>query len=175
VRRTIPWLTLPALVAGAHGASWATTYLTVEQAQEAIFPGAGMDKVDLQLTPEQRAAVEKRSGVKVRSARLRAWKVESGGWLFVDEVIGKHEEITYALGLNPDGSVKQVEVMEYRENYGGEIRRSEWLAQFTKKDAEAQLKLGADIKNISGATLSCRHVTEGVKRVLATFEVALDR
>ena len=28
-----------------------------------------------------------------------------------------------ALGLNPDGSVKQVEVMEYRETHGGEVRR----------------------------------------------------
>jgi len=30
-----------------------------------------------------------------------------------------------------------------------------------------------DIKNISRATLSCRHVTETVKRLLATYEIAL--
>jgi Na+-transporting NADH:ubiquinone oxidoreductase subunit NqrC len=33
--------------------------------------------------------------------------------------------------------------------------------------------LNEGITNISGATLSCRHVTEGVRRVLATYEVCL--
>jgi hypothetical protein len=33
----------------------------------------------------------------------------------VDEVVGKHEFITYAAGLNADGSVKQIEIMDYRE------------------------------------------------------------
>jgi Na+-transporting NADH:ubiquinone oxidoreductase subunit NqrC len=35
------------------------------------------------------------------------------------------------------------------------------------------LRLEHDIKNISGATLSCRHIADGVKRVLATHAVAL--
>jgi FMN-binding protein len=44
--------------------------------------------------------------------------------------------------------------------------------QFVGKTASAPLKLDADIRNISGATLSSRHVTEGVRRLLATYEVA---
>ena len=32
-------------------------------------------------------------------------------------------------------------------------------------------KLGDDIRNISGATLSCQHVTEGVQRLSALLEV----
>ncbi len=35
------------------------------------------------------------------------------------------------------------------------------------------MKLDADIRNISGATLSCRHVTEGVHRLLMVYEKAL--
>jgi hypothetical protein len=35
------------------------------------------------------------------------------------------------------------------------------------------LKLDSDIKNISGATLSCRHITDGVKRLLSFYEIAL--
>ena len=31
------------------------------------------------------------------------------------------------------------------------------------------LKVGADIRNISGATLSSMHVTEGVKRILDAY------
>ena len=37
----------------------------------------------------------------------------------------------------------------------------------------SQLDLGEEIKNISGATMSCRHITEGVNRVLATYDVYL--
>jgi Na+-translocating ferredoxin:NAD+ oxidoreductase RnfG subunit len=43
------------------------------------------------------------------------------------------------------------------------------------KTSQSPLKLDRDIKNISGATLSCRHVTDGVKRLLAFYEVALKR
>ena len=162
-------------MAGVTCPTWAATYLSIEQAQQAIFPQAKMEKLELQLTPEQRKAIEKTSGVKVRALRLNVWKVEGGGWLFVDEVIGKHEFITFALGLNAHGSVKQLEVMDYRENYGDEVRRPEWRQQFAGKTGKAKLKLDEDIKSISGATLSCRHITEGVKRLLATYELVLNK
>jgi Na+-translocating ferredoxin:NAD+ oxidoreductase RnfG subunit len=45
--------------------------------------------------------------------------------------------------------------------------------QFAGKTAADPLRLDGDIKNISGATLSCRHITDAVKRLLATYEVAL--
>jgi len=35
------------------------------------------------------------------------------------------------------------------------------------------LELNKDIRNISGATLSCRHVTEGVQRLLKVYNAAL--
>jgi Na+-transporting NADH:ubiquinone oxidoreductase subunit NqrC len=47
------------------------------------------------------------------------------------------------------------------------VRDPRWRAQFVGKRAGAPLSLDDDIQNISGATLSCRHVTEGVKRILA--------
>ena len=43
------------------------------------------------------------------------------------------------------------------------------------KTSQSTLKLDRDIKNISGATLSCRHITDGVKRLLAFYEIALKR
>jgi len=173
MRPTLYWLTVPALVASAPGAAWATTYLSVEQAQQAIFPQAKLERLELQLTPAQKKAIEKDSGTRVRTLRVDVWRVVDGGWFFVDEVIGKHEFITYALGLNADGSVKRIEVLEYREHYGGEVRSRDWLGQFANKEHGAALKLDNDIKNISGATLSCRHITEGVKRLLAAYELLL--
>lgn len=167
----ITWVALSTVTAATP--AFAVTYLNVGQAQQAIFPGAIFQETPVTLTPEQRKAIEKASGVKVRARELKVWLVKGGGWFIVDEVIGKHEFITYALGLQADGSVKRIEVMDYRESYGSEVRNAAWQSQFIGKKHGAKLKLDDDIKNISGATLSCRHIAEGVKRLLATYEVVL--
>jgi len=108
----------------------------------------------------------------VRHREMQIWKVSNGGYFVVDEVVGKHDFITYAIGLNSNGTVKQIEIMTYRESYGYQVRNIEWRNQFIGKNSSAPLKLNQDIKNISGATLSSRHVADGVKRILATYEVA---
>jgi hypothetical protein len=136
------WVWLPAAVISTS--AYATTYLSVEQAQHAIFPGATL----------------------AATGQPNAWRTSSGGYFVVDRVIGKHEYITYAVGINPNGTVKQIEIMQYIESYGYEVRNASWRAQFVGKSASSPLELNNDITNIGGATLSSRHVTEGVKRVL---------
>jgi hypothetical protein len=163
-------LPISALVAPS---TFAIQYLTIDQAQRAIFPGKSLTAAPVKLIPAQREAIEQASGVRGLHDEQRVWRVSGCGWFIVDEVVGKHEFITYAVGLNADGAVKQIEVMDYRETYGGEIRNENWRAQFVGKTSQSPLKLDSDIKNISGATLSCRHVTDGVKRLLAFYEIAL--
>ena len=91
----------------------------------------------------------------------------------VDEVVGKHEFIAFALALDAAGAVKGLEILDYRESYGGQVRGAAWRAQFTGKKHGAALKVGQDIQNISGATLSSKHVTDGVRRLLATYALVL--
>ncbi len=153
--------------------AFAVQYLNIDQAQRAIFPGKSFIAAPVKLTAAQRKAVEQTSGVRVLKDEQPVWRVGGGGWFIVDEVVGKHEFITYAVGLNPNGSVKQIEIMDYRETYGGQIRDQKWRAQFVDKTSKSALKLDSDIKNISGATLSCRHITDGVKRLVSFYEVAL--
>jgi Na+-translocating ferredoxin:NAD+ oxidoreductase RnfG subunit len=153
--------------------AFAVQYLNVEQAQKAIFPGKTFTSAPMKLTSSQRKAIEQASGVRVLRDEQQVWRITGGSWFIVDEVVGKHEFITYAVGLNADGSVKQIEIMDYRETYGGQIRDQRWRAQFVGKTSKSTLKLDSDIKNISGATLSCRHITDGVKRLLAFYEIAL--
>jgi hypothetical protein len=162
-----------AIILSTSSASFAAIYLSLEQAQKTIFPGAALSPVKITLTDAQRKAIEKASDTRVRKPELRAWRAPGGGWFIVDEVLGKHEFITYAIALTAGGAVRQIEIMEYRESYGYEVRDAKWRAQFTGKTARDPLKLDSDIRNISGATLSSRHITEGVRRVLATYDVAL--
>ena len=110
--------------------------------------------------------------MRVRPRRIRSWRAsDAGAWLFVDQVIGKHEFITYALAVGGDGAVAGFEVLEYLESYGGEVQRPSWRAQFYGRSlANSVLRLGKDIDNISGATLSSRNLTDGIRKLLLLRE-----
>ena len=162
------WLAPAAIVVAGPVAAHAAVYLSVEEAMAAIFPGQALTAAPRRLTDAQREAIEKASGMPVRRPEVERWTGPDGTALYLDRVLGKHEEIVYVLGIAADGGVAGVEILEYRETYGGEIRRSDWRQQFRGRRAGQPLALGGEIQNISGATLSCRHVTDGVRRLLAT-------
>lgn len=169
------FLLIPAYALVVAAPVQATVYLSVEQAQALMFPGATLTPDFVTLTPEQMKAIEKVSDVNVLSPSLKAWRVSTGGWFIADQVVGKHEFIPFALALDDKGAVKSVEILEYRETYGDQVRNEAWRAQFVGKTHDAPLKLGKDIQNISGATLSSRHITDGVKRLLATYDLVLSK
>ncbi len=157
---------------------YAVQYFTVAEAQKLCFPQADrFEQAHLRFTPQEIAEIEKLSGQKVSTGGEQVWKAQLGekllGYFIVDYVIGKHLAIDYAVALTPEGSVKQVEIVAYRETYGGEIRGATWRQQFVGKTVQSALALNDDITNIGGATLSCRHVTQGIKRVLAVYETCL--
>lgn len=155
--------------------SWtfAETYLTVPQAQHALWQEALLRKVPVTLSKEQIKRISKASKTRVREKTLHAWKTPENGWFIVDQVVGKHEMIDIAVALEADGSIKGVEILQYRETYGDQVRHPKWLAQFIGKNHTQHLKLDDQIKNISGATLSCRHVTDGVNRLAHTWQQVL--
>lgn len=157
----------------AGGPAYATVYLTVAQAQQLMFPGATFQREWRTLSHEQIKAIEHASGVHVLSNHLRVWRASTGGWFIVDEVVGKHDFIPYALALDAKGAVRGIEILEYREAYGGQIRNPAWQKQFDGKTADDKLRLGKNIRNISGATLSCKHITGGVERLLVTYDIVL--
>jgi len=159
-------------LAGIPCSSFATVYMSAAEAVALIFPGETFNQQELVLTKPQMIEIERRCGNKVRVPKLELWRTERGGTVLIDRVTGKHELITYACGISPDESIKQVEILEYREVYGGQVRDARWRDQFVGKRVGEPLKFDVEIRNISGATLSCRHVTEGVQRLLASYQVA---
>jgi FMN-binding domain len=149
--RWIRWSAPAAVAISISAPAYAVQYLSIAEAQRHAFPGATFSEVQ--------------AG--------RVWKAEGGGRLlgyFVfDRVIGKHLYIDYAVSVDPGGRVRKVDILEYRESYGGEVRSPSWLGQFVGKTSASPLTVGSDIRNISGATLSSDHITQGVKRVLAAY------
>jgi hypothetical protein len=169
--RGAEWIWLP--VAAVSTSVYATTYLSVEQAQQLIFPGATLVAAPLALTAAQQADLARAAGPGPAHRDWRVWRVEGGGFLVVDDVIGKHELISYAVGLDASGSIRQVEILAYREAYGFEIRNERWRRQFVGRRPGTRLRMDHEIQNISGATLSCTHLTDGINRILALYDVAL--
>ncbi len=163
----------PALVLGGPSVLYAEVFLSSDQAKGMLFPGEKLTPVAVTLTSDQKRAIAKASGVRVREDKVNAFRASSGGWLIIDNVIGKHEFIDFALAIKADGSVKGVEILTYRETYGSEVRNPKWRAQFSGKTTGAPVKIDSDIKNISGATLSSVHITEGVRRLLHTHALVL--
>ena len=168
----VRWL-LPLVAAPVAQVAYAAQYMTIEQAQRAAFPDANAFAA---------IALDKAaSGVPGAPPGWspKVWQARAGerslGWLLVDQVIGKSELITYAVAIDSRGALISVEVLEYRESHGGEIRLAGWRKQFVGKTAADAVELNKDIRNISGATLSCRHVTEGVQRLLQTGTEILRR
>ncbi|MBI1397660.1 MAG: FMN-binding protein, partial [Betaproteobacteria bacterium] len=107
---------VPAAVAVPHWAC-AATYLTVEQAQHILFPGIPLKSQTIHLTEDQKHAIEQHSGVRVRVDDPQVWRAPDGAAFIVDQVIGKHEFITYAVGIDAAGALRGVEILEYRESY----------------------------------------------------------
>ncbi|MEO8676432.1 MAG: FMN-binding protein [Casimicrobiaceae bacterium] len=165
------WHVLPLAAFVAVPAVHATEYLSLEAAQRAAFP----DATAFVPLPVDRAADARAQLAEVARAPgardPRAWRATAGaktlGTFYVDAVIGKQEYIDYALAVDAMGRVLWLEVLVYRETHGWEIRNDRWRSQFAGKTAQDPVAINADIANISGATLSSRHVSDGVRRLLA--------
>lgn len=180
MRHDYAWLLVPGLSVlglGPAELAHATQYLTVEQAQAALFGAGARYAPTLPALSEAQKAVIKAAAKTRTPLPNRIWAVERAGrhagWFVVDEVYGKHEYISYAVALDASGRVRGLEILEYKETHGYEVREAAWRAQFVGKGHGAPLKLEQDIQNISGATLSCLHLAEGVRRILALHEQAL--
>ncbi len=151
----------------------AKVYLTLDQAKQVIWGTTSMNPIEVKLSKAQMKSIQSASKTWVRSDSVKVWKLNSGDWFIVDQVIGKHENIDIAVGLTKAGKVKGIEVLTYRESYGHQVRNPNWRLQFHGRGHERVLKLDKEIKNISGATLSCRHITDGINRLTHTWNQVL--
>jgi Na+-translocating ferredoxin:NAD+ oxidoreductase RnfG subunit len=161
-------------------AAVATDYMTASEAMSRMFPAAtGFAAQAVTVTPEQARRIAARAGTTFNTAAWQLYEARAAqkllGYVVVDAVTGKFELINYAVALEPDGTIRAVEILSYREAHGSEVRTRAWRNQFVGKSASAPLALNDDIANISGATLSCSHLTDGIRRIAAYVQTALAR
>ena len=148
-------------------------YLTKKQAFKIAFPEADEIKKEKQwITSDQKLSIGELCLQTVTENRFTFYLgIKNGkpvGYMLIDNIIGKSFPITFMTVLNLDGTVRDVEIMVYREPQGWEVRNKSFRSQFYGKDSSTDSR---DIMSISGATLSATSITRGVYKAMAAYRV----
>ncbi len=124
------------------------------------------------------AAALKAKGITTTKAKHHVYVGYSAagqalGYAVVDDEVGQHEPISFAVLLSPALVVQRLEVMAYREAYGAEIRSPRYLRQWIGKQAkDVDVRGASGVDTISGATISSRAAVHVVRRALALAALA---
>jgi len=152
-------------------------YLKEADAPKAMFGDhASAIRKTLALTEDQLAAVGKALGMRLSASSYPYLAVTDDhgaalGEIFLLDVMGQSQPITFAVGIASDGTVRDLQVMIYREAHGEEITDKRFRKQFAGKRVADPLALGKDIDAISGATISSRSATFAAKKALQLDEL----
>ena len=88
------------------------------------------------------------------------------GFAFIGTAPSKTDTFEYLVIFDYSFVIKKVNVLVYREDYGGEISSNRWLKQFVGKVHSTELAVGKNIAAISGATISVYSMTNAVNQLL---------
>ena len=155
--------------------SMAEVYITEEEALKLMFPKSERIKKDtLRVPTDKKMVIEERIGWKFPENDFEVYIGETGaktdGYALVQNTIGKHKPMTYMVGVDNTGHVLNVELLVFREARGSEVRTKRFNVQYEGKTVLDPVRLNKDIINISGATMSVRSMTAGIKRVLVLVD-----
>ena len=96
-------------------------------------------------------------------------------YALLDNVLGKSMPITFLVIMGIDGRIINLDVIKYREAYGGEVDNKNWLAQFTNSTDTSQFTVGKNIDGISGATISVNSLSKGIQKMAILFPLIKDK
>lgn len=94
------------------------------------------------------------------------------GYAHIDVHNVRTKPEAFMIVLTPDGVVRSVRILAFHEPLDY-LPTDRWYAQFEGKTREDRMRVGGDIHGVVGATLSAQAASDGVRRMLAYFEVLL--
>ena len=156
----------------------AKVFMKRDEALKTAFPEAdSIEKTKIFLTKEQASEIESLSKAKLDSRLYVIYEGRKGGKSLGYAIIDTHglrtKSETVMFVINPDGTLRQAEVLAFFEppEY---MAGDKWVNLFYDKASGDPMKLGRDIPNISGATITANSLGSTIRRVLAVFSVATD-
>ena len=137
----------------------AETYPRAEETIKSIFPAFQSYKVESHILDNQ---------------ELEVFTVFSDngilGWAVILDEMGKIKPITFLVGIDIQGRVLGVRILEYRDIFGSEIKRKSFLRQFQGKSSKDPMVVGRDIDAVTSATISSHAAASAVKKSLKAIK-----
>ena len=145
-----------------------------EEAMQIVLPNPHVCARNLQLTQDRKDLIEQRIGWKFPEQAFEVYIGETGektdGYAIVHNTIGKHKHMTYMVGVDAKGACSDVELLVFREARGSAFGRTRFTVQYEGKAVLDPIRINKAIIDITGATMSVRSISAGVKRVLVLID-----
>ena len=157
--------------------SHAQVFKTQKKALQEAFPNSdSIERKTLFLTDEQVNQIQRLAKAKLESKIVTFYVGETAdsitGYAFFETNIVRTKPETFMVVSDKKARVKYVEVLAFYEPLDY-LPTSNWFALFADKILSDKLWPKRDIHNITGATLSVQAITQGVRKMLAIYEVAI--
>jgi electron transport complex protein RnfG len=157
-----------------------SAFLREPDAARAMFPDStAAERRSLDLNEAELKALSQSLGRRVDLAHYTYLDVrrqnEAVGTIFILDVVGQSRPITFAIGVSPDGALRDIQVMVYREPQGEQIQEARFRRQFVGKRSSDPIALGRDVDVISGATISSRSATYAARKGLGLADILRGR
>ncbi len=172
MRARFALLPVAVLALSQPAATLALEIQTLEEAQRRLYPGQTLTPADFKLTTEQFTRLKSDYKVPALRPSFKAWRTADGSWLFLDQVYGLNDIVTYLVAINPAGKIHGIEVLTCAEGFCDSPFTPEWRAQLAQQ-VVGKWSVAEAAPIVSGATYSCTHVIEGVKKMLAIHALLL--
>ena len=171
------WIVATVLAVALATPATAKVFLARSEAVKAALPTADrIEARDVILRDEQKAAIERGSGMPMESSLVTIYSGWSGGRLVGYALFDTHtvrtQPETFVVSLEPGGHVSGLFVCAFYEPQDY-LPGGRWLGQFKGKEPTHPPRVGTDIVSITGATLTSRAVAGGVRRALAIYATCL--
>ncbi len=143
-----------------------------EEALRIVFKGSDkIVKKKIVLSGPQKREIGKLANQKITEKRLIFYVGMKGdtptGYAMIESQKNRSWTISYLTLVNLDGTVKDVEVLNYEGARIWSIQYDTWLKQFFGKDANSDFTPSS----ITGATVSARTIAQGVNKAVAAYKV----
>jgi Na+-translocating ferredoxin:NAD+ oxidoreductase RnfG subunit len=139
--------------------AWAENYLQDREGIRSVFPSFQDYRVENYILDNQ---------------ELKVFTVFSDkkilGWAVILDEIGKIRPITFLVGIDIQGRILGVRILEYRDIFGSEIKRRSFLRQFQGKSSKDSIIVGRDINAVTSATISSNAAASAVKKSLKVIK-----
>ena len=176
--RALPvWISVAVLLLLLTGGASAKVFASQKQALREAFPDA--TRIDRETKLIRKADLEKIKAITKEEDPPKvvvlhtAWRDDALiGYAHIDVHNVRTKPEAFMIVLTPTGVVRSVRVLAFHEPLDY-LPTDGWYEQFAGKTGQDRLRVGGDVHGVVGATLSARAAADGVRRMLAFWEVFL--